>query len=127
MPWMLMADYGRLLEYYRGILFMTTNRQDTLDKAFHSRVHLTLRYPDLDAAAKEHIWHHFTKLGGAGDGFPAETYEQLARLPLNGRQIRNTIKIASLVATRLKVPLAVEHVWTALQVTRGSDGAGLSA
>ena len=78
--------------------------------------------------AKEHIWRHFTKLGGAGDGFPAETYEQLARrLPPNGRQIRSTIKIASLVAARLKVPPAVERVWTALQATQGSDGAGVSA
>jgi hypothetical protein len=104
---------------------MTTNRQDTLDKAFHSRVHLTLRYPDLDVAAKEHIWRYFTQLRGAGEGFPADVYQQLARLPMNGRQIKNTVKIAGLVAARLKVPLAVEHVRTALQAMQGSDGAGL--
>lgn len=112
----------RQLEYYRGILFMTTNRQDTLDKAFHSRVHLTLRYPDLDTAAKAHIWRYFTKLR-SGDGFGEEVYEQFAQLPMNGRQIKNTVKIASLVAARRKVPLAVEHVRTALQALGGWDGA----
>lgn len=113
----------RLLEYYRGILFLTTNRGDTLDKAFHSRIHLTLQYPDLGDAAKEHIWRHFTALSGAAEGFSGEVYERLARLPMNGRQIKNAVKIATLLATRQKVPLGVEHVRTALQATQATQGA----
>lgn len=107
-----------MLEYYRGILFMTTNRADTLDKAFHSRIHLTLRYPDLDDAAKEHIWRHFSTISGDGTDFPAEAYERLAKLPMNGRQIKNTVKIATLLATRQKAPLGLEHVRAALQATQ---------
>jgi hypothetical protein len=34
---------------------------------------------------------------------------------MNGRQIKNTVKIATLLATRQKVALGVEHVRTALQ------------
>jgi hypothetical protein len=37
----------RVLEYYNGILFLTTNRVGTLDEAFKSRIHLSLYYPDL--------------------------------------------------------------------------------
>lgn len=122
-----MADGGdRLLEYYRGILFLTTNRGDTLDRAFHSRIHLTLRYPDLDGDAKEHIWRHFTTLSGVCDDFSPEVYERLGRLPMNGRQIKNTVKIATLLATRQKVTLGLDHVRTALQATEATSGVDLT-
>ncbi|CAN8096426.1 unnamed protein product [Discula destructiva] len=38
----------RMLEYYSGILFLTTNRPGALDEAVKSRVHFTLRYDHLD-------------------------------------------------------------------------------
>ncbi|RTE72687.1 hypothetical protein BHE90_012906 [Fusarium euwallaceae] len=38
----------RVLEYYTGILFPTTNRIDDFDEAFASRVHMSLYYPKLD-------------------------------------------------------------------------------
>jgi len=38
----------RILEYYSGILFLTTNRVGTLDEAFKSRIHISLYYPPLD-------------------------------------------------------------------------------
>jgi hypothetical protein len=38
----------RVLEYYSGILFLTTNRVGTLDEAFKSRIHVSLYYPPLD-------------------------------------------------------------------------------
>jgi hypothetical protein len=38
----------RVLEYYNGILFLTTNRVGTLDEAFKSRIHVSLYYPPLD-------------------------------------------------------------------------------
>jgi hypothetical protein len=38
----------RMLEYYNGVLFLTTNRPGVLDEAIKSRVHLSLRYKPLD-------------------------------------------------------------------------------
>ncbi|OJI86362.1 hypothetical protein ASPTUDRAFT_53599 [Aspergillus tubingensis CBS 134.48] len=38
----------RVLEYYSGILSLTTNRVGTLDEAFKSRIHVSLYYPPLD-------------------------------------------------------------------------------
>lgn len=38
----------RVLEYYAGILFLTTNRIGDFDEAFASRVHISLHYPQLD-------------------------------------------------------------------------------
>lgn len=37
----------RVLEYYNGILFLTTNRVGTMDEAFKSRIHVSLYYPPL--------------------------------------------------------------------------------
>lgn len=37
----------RILEYYSGILFLTTNRVGILDEAFKSRIHISMYYPPL--------------------------------------------------------------------------------
>ncbi|KAI1121218.1 hypothetical protein F5Y10DRAFT_288721 [Nemania abortiva] len=43
----LVSVFLRILEYYSGILFLTTNRVGAIDDAFRSRLHLTLYYPQL--------------------------------------------------------------------------------
>lgn len=50
----------RVLEYYNGIMFLTTNRAGVLDEAIKSRVHLNLHYDHLTekqtvAIFKQHI------------------------------------------------------------------------
>ncbi|KAK3998263.1 hypothetical protein QBC44DRAFT_314084 [Cladorrhinum sp. PSN332] len=44
----LVAVFLRVLEYYAGILFLTTNRVGDFDEAFASRIHISLHYPPLD-------------------------------------------------------------------------------
>lgn len=46
----------RQLEYYSGILFLTTNRVGEIDEAFKSRVHVALRYPKIDLPSTLKIW-----------------------------------------------------------------------
>jgi hypothetical protein len=46
----------RRLEYYNGILFLTTNRIGKLDPALTSRIHLILHYKRLGAAETESIF-----------------------------------------------------------------------
>lgn len=46
----------RILEYYSGILFLTTNRVGAIDDAFRSRLHLTLYYPKLTGTQTMRIW-----------------------------------------------------------------------
>ncbi|KAF7527700.1 hypothetical protein G7054_g10370 [Neopestalotiopsis clavispora] len=43
----LVSVFLRMLEYYNGVLFLTTNRPGVLDEAVKSRVHLSLRYEAL--------------------------------------------------------------------------------
>jgi SpoVK/Ycf46/Vps4 family AAA+-type ATPase len=85
----------RLLDYYEGILFLTTNRPEVLDHAVRSRVMLKLEYPDLDRAARAVIWR--TMLRAAGLSLVGGTAEELAEAELNGRQIRNLTRLARIV------------------------------
>lgn len=52
----------RLLEYYQGVLCLTTNRSEEIDVAFHSRIHISLPFPDLTETNREQIWRHFAKI-----------------------------------------------------------------
>lgn len=108
----------RTLEYYEGILFMTTNRVDNIDAAFQSRIHVSLEYPDLTAASRAQIWRNF--LGGfkATPEVTDEYIEELARLPLNGRQIKNILKTAQLLASRKKSVLKRQFIDTVLAIEK---------
>lgn len=92
----------RALDYFRGILFLTTNRVGSFDEAFMSRIHLQIGYPALDDSARVKIWNNnFTKLkSNKKDGgkkfdihYRVKDYIQgssdLLELKWNGREIRN--------------------------------------
>lgn len=53
----------RALDYFRGILFLTTNRVGRFDEAFMTRIHVAIGYERLNDAARERIWDNlFDKL-----------------------------------------------------------------
>lgn len=51
----------RVLEYYEGILTLTTNRVGLIDEAFKSRIHMSLHYPFLDLEQTKEIWTTFIR------------------------------------------------------------------
>jgi SpoVK/Ycf46/Vps4 family AAA+-type ATPase len=55
----LVSVFLRLLEYFQGILFLTTNRVETFDEAFQSRIHLALKYGELSPKARKSVWKMF--------------------------------------------------------------------
>ena len=113
----------RELEYYRGILLLTTNRIDAIDSAFQSRIHLTLEYPDLDGAARKAIWRTFTSSLEEGSEVSEEQLGELAGVKTNGREIKNVVKMAHLLAKRNEAPLGIEHVRTVLRVVEKNSRA----
>ncbi|EGO02300.1 hypothetical protein SERLA73DRAFT_178169 [Serpula lacrymans var. lacrymans S7.3] len=54
----------RLLEYHRGVVFLTTNRIKCFDDAFLSRFSIAIKYPNLEAPARLLIWQNFFRLAG---------------------------------------------------------------
>jgi hypothetical protein len=92
----LVSVFLRLTEYYQGILFLTTNRVETFDEAFQSRIHMGIRYENLQPKARKKIWmHHVGKveeMAGtkAEEGFDDKDFEELSKRNMNGRQVRLT-------------------------------------
>lgn len=55
----LVSIFLRELEYYKGIIFLTTNLYQTIDAAFRSRVSLHLLFAPLGTEAREAVWRKF--------------------------------------------------------------------
>jgi SpoVK/Ycf46/Vps4 family AAA+-type ATPase len=106
----LVAIFLRQLEYYQGLLFLTTNRISTLDPAFKSRIDLILPYYDLDSSARKQVWKNFmNRIPPAEIQLSDNDFDKLAETEMNGRDIKNTIKTSLILAARDK-PLRIDHI-----------------
>ncbi|KAK4939317.1 hypothetical protein LTR10_020406 [Elasticomyces elasticus] len=94
----LVSIFLRALEYYQGVLFLTTNRVGTFDEAMLSRIHVVLHYPAFDDSERQKIWMtSFRKLSeerpdvkvGPGLMDYALENQRVLDLKWNGREIRN--------------------------------------
>lgn len=122
----LVSIFLRLLEYFQGILFLTTNRVETFDDAFQSRIHIALRYGELSQKAKKSVFKMFIERVRILEGvetmpFTEEDYNALARNNLNGRQIKNTIRTAQALAVNNNEPLSMVHIKRVLDVSNAFD------
>lgn len=110
----IVSVFLRKLEYYRGIMFLTTNRIHSFDDAFKSRIHVAIRYPELDTSSRRVIWGNFLKKAQQmyqhGVEVTTEETDELSKKILNGREIRNIVKSAQLLASRSKQPLQKKHL-----------------
>lgn len=120
----LVSIFLRQLEYYQGILILTTNRIANCDPAFESRmtayqttlkvladsslrtgrIHFSIHYPDLDASARKQIWMTFIQKAHASVGTTSkisdEDIDNLATHEMNGRQVSLIIPIRCVQPTR---------------------------
>lgn len=89
------------LEYYQGIVFLTTNRISSIDQALQSRVDLFLPYHALDTPARRRVWENFINhIGPTKFTVSGQDLDKLAEIQLNGREIKNLIKTAQLLSLR---------------------------
>ncbi|XXG94856.1 hypothetical protein Hte_001115 [Hypoxylon texense] len=98
----LVAIFLRMLEYYEGTLFLTTNRVASIDGAFQSRVDLFLPYRNLSKHVRRGLWESFLERAGR-DKFDImeEELTQISELDLNGREIKNIVKSSQLLSLGL--------------------------
>jgi SpoVK/Ycf46/Vps4 family AAA+-type ATPase len=106
----------RTLEYYEGIMFMTTNRADNIDSAFQSRIHVSMSYPDLTKDSRRLIWQNFLKSMSQPADLTDNELDELALVKINGRQIKNILKMAQLLAMRRKLPVNRKILETILAI-----------
>jgi hypothetical protein len=101
----------RQLEYYWGIIVLTTNRTGVIDEALKSRIHLPLHYPNIGEKETRQIWENILnriernnkaekmKVKFDRDDlleYAINHYRQHEPLGMawNGRQIRNAFQLA---------------------------------
>lgn len=116
-----LADYKsflpvflRLIEYYHGMLFLTTNRMEDFDDAFYNRIHVSIRYEPLKIPEKSNIWRqHLTRACKRNKNtslWPEDAHGLLAELEMNGRDIRNFTRTAFGYARAVNQDLDISHV-----------------
>jgi SpoVK/Ycf46/Vps4 family AAA+-type ATPase len=104
---------------------LTTNRIEAFDPAFESRIHLTLYYTALNRDAREQIWNAFlnkVKSDGLELQWPTQTeIWKLSNADLNGRQIKNVMKLALALADSSNESFGFQHLFRALNTMQAFD------
>jgi len=116
----------RILEYYDGILILTSNRVGIFDEAFKSRIQVSLHYEDHTASARKAIWRNFINIlesssSNANIGELEDHLDELAQEEMNGRQIRNAMTTARQLALHQKERLDWTHLEQALSTAKEFD------
>ncbi|KAK3384617.1 P-loop containing nucleoside triphosphate hydrolase protein [Lasiosphaeria ovina] len=154
----LVSIFLRELEYFRGIIFLTTNLYQTIDSAFRSRVSLHLLFKPLTVEARESVWRKFLDRlpwpvraeaqGAKGSGEDKEEYQsqedvatatnghdvdddirtaasflseedfrELAAWQLNGREIKNAVKMVKAWCDAKGYELTLARLENGIRVT----------
>jgi hypothetical protein len=110
----------RVLEYFNGLLFLTTNRVDDIDEAIVSRCIALIKFNPPDAIARRRIWQVMTEqfalpvaadqLDELVDLFPAAT----------GRDIKGLAKLVAKYCGHKRVTPSID-VFRRCAVFRGID------
>ncbi|UKZ64172.1 uncharacterized protein TrAtP1_005391 [Trichoderma atroviride] len=114
----IVSVFLRSVEYYSGILFLTTNRVGTMDRAFKSRIHVSLFYKKFNLKRTIAVWENNIErikkeFNGQGKKIEIDSEEIMAFAKAhfkelhdtenltvwNGRQIRNAFQTAIAMAT----------------------------
>lgn len=85
----------RLLEYFNGVLFLTTNRYEVIDDAIMSRVTAHIRYEYPDKSESGLIWNVLCK--NFGIEIDNKCFEEIFAKyeTFSGRDVRNFLKMYS--------------------------------
>lgn len=95
----------RLLEYHQGVMFLTTNRAKNLDPSMRSRIAIAINYNDHDEDTRSTIWRNLLISAGIDNINIAD----LVSFDVNGRQIKNAIRIGQSLAIEEKVNPTSAH------------------
>ncbi|OTA54474.1 P-loop containing nucleoside triphosphate hydrolase protein [Hypoxylon sp. EC38] len=126
----LVSIFLRTLEYFKGIMFLTSNRVGAFDQAFQSRIHITLGIPEFSDEVRKQVWAIFIKdlgrkrIDGSAPLLTEEECKALghevltswSREPLNGRQIRNCVRSALALAQNKQERLCAKHFNTVIRL-----------
>ena len=84
----------RVLEYYRGVLFLTTNRGTTVDDAIISRLTARFRYKNPTPDEQMKLWSVLAAQNGISLSRGEIELIVSKNKKLSGRDIKNLLKLA---------------------------------
>jgi SpoVK/Ycf46/Vps4 family AAA+-type ATPase len=141
----LVSIFLRELEYFRGIIFLTTNLYSTIDSAFRSRVSLHLLFASLTPEARVLIWRKFldranklmplaekpgvvehkedgpppaVQVAEKGEGDLADDeIKELAAWQLNGREIKTAVKMTRTWCDHKGYTMSLSRLENGIKVT----------
>lgn len=110
----------RVLEYFNGLLFLTTNRVDDIDEAIVSRCIAMIRYHPPTSEERLRIWQVMTEQFNLP--VDAETISELVELfpQATGRDIKGLVKLVSKFCAQKQLPPTVA-MFTRCSVFRGME------
>jgi hypothetical protein len=99
----------RTLEYYDGVMFLTTNRSDLVDDAISSRCIARIDYTPPEPDLLRKIWKTLGNV--SGNHLSDELIDALIDefVGISGRDVKNLLKLSSILAAHRKQPLSIEH------------------
>ncbi len=104
----MVSIFLRLLENYQGIMFLTTNRPEHFDEAFKSRITINIGYNELNEDSRNKIWINLLKASNIT--LSIEDINILTKTQMNGRQIKNCIRMGQCLAKESKVNVTREII-----------------
>jgi SpoVK/Ycf46/Vps4 family AAA+-type ATPase len=117
----IVSIFLKQLEYYPGVIFLTTNQETDIDEAVSSRV-IPLRYGSLDAKSRANIWkNHLSK----GERIPEEQVfgsicDELGNdYELDGREIKTLAHLSLRICQRRRQEVSKEIIQQLYNLTHG--------
>jgi AAA+ superfamily predicted ATPase len=101
------------LESYEGVVVVTTNANQLIDRAFQRRIDIVVNFVPPGTVERHAIWGlHLPPDHAVDRAFLADVAQ---RCPLSGGQIRNAALSATLLAMASKTALGDEHLLEAVE------------
>lgn len=115
----------QLLEEYRGIVILASNKKQNIDPAFIRRVRYVFEFPRPGAEERDSIWRKVTEtlIGNAELRRLEKVVEVLAlNVDLSGAQIKNAVLASIFIARRCREPMGLPHLLRGVERELAKEG-----
>lgn len=113
----LVSIFLRQLEYFNGTLFLTSNRAEDIDPAFSSRILQNIKFVSLSADERATVWDNLLKRQNVS--LDDKQLKVLAKYDINGRLIKNVIKVAIAMCLHKNIDLNYETLKETAETMHG--------
>jgi SpoVK/Ycf46/Vps4 family AAA+-type ATPase len=123
----LVCVFLRTLEYYRGMMFLTTNRVKQIDDAIASRIHFKLKYDNLNREQRINIWRAFLGKAVTPQGAPIcsrKAFDSLISKERNGREVGSSFMCSR--SRLINVPFQIKNLVSTAHALAIQEGCQLT-